>query len=134
MDVGTLVAAAVALAVAVGGYIQFVLQRSIFPCIEFDAGLLSFDPSGPGRPAVGELVRSMKNVGPGVGYVANVIYRVKYRRADEVALGPDAYLVHAWGTFEYHIDVGRLAWVPTVDRDGPGGEAGGKPARAGRRP
>jgi hypothetical protein len=153
MDVGALVAAVVALAVAVGGYVQFVLQRSIFPCIEFDADLVSLSRPAAGRHAVGEVVLSMKNVGPGVGFVANVRYRVRYRRADETGLGPDgvepafthaltqgfalmhdatrnfiqpgvthwyrkplslpedANLVHVWGSFEYHIDVGRVAWV-----------------------
>jgi hypothetical protein len=39
--------------------------------------------------SVGEVVCSIKNVGPGVGFIANVQCRVRYRRADESGAGPD---------------------------------------------
>ena len=82
-DVGALVTAGVALLVAIGGYVQFVLRPSVFPCIEFDVDLVRMSHSATDLP-VGELVLSIKNVGPGAGFVASVQSRIKYRLADEI--------------------------------------------------
>jgi hypothetical protein len=83
MNVGSLITAGVALLVAVGGYIQFVLRRTIFPCVEFDVELTPVSRFAANR-TVGELVLSMKNVGPGTGYVTSVQCRVRYHVADEI--------------------------------------------------
>ncbi len=178
--IGSLVAAFAALAVAVGGYVQFVLRRSIFPCIEFDVDLVTLGHSGSDRELVEEVVLSIDNVGPGVGFVANVQCRVRYSQLGESGLGPDGVepnfahsltpdlgqarspghaqdqqalsesvrilggeafalasgaprnfiqpgvtqryrkplafpqdtrLIHVWGAFEYHIEVGRITWA-----------------------
>jgi hypothetical protein len=89
-DIAGLITASVALAVAAGGYIQFVLPRSIFPCIDFEVDLVAMSQSAPGHLSVGEVVLLVKNVGPGVGSVANVQCRVRYRRVGESGLGPDS--------------------------------------------
>lgn len=86
INLGSLITAGVALAVAIGGYLQFVLRRSVFPCIEFDVDLIPFTHSASDQ-SVGEVVLSMRNVGPGVGFVTSVQCRVKYRRAGEAGSG-----------------------------------------------
>jgi hypothetical protein len=152
-EVGGLVAAFSAFAVAVGGYVQFVLRRSIFPCIEYDVNLSTFGRSAPPHRRVGEMVFSIRNAGPGIGFVTNLRCRVRYRLADDSGIGSDGVepafthaltrgftpmhesqrnfiqpgvtqwyrkplavpqdtrLIHIWGTFEYHIEVGRITWV-----------------------
>lgn len=101
VEIESLIAAAAALAIAFGGYVQFVLRRSIYPCIEFDVELTCLPPepvrqeADPAAPAPGpgervaELVLLLRNVGPGVGFVDNVQGRVGCRRANESGAGPD---------------------------------------------
>jgi hypothetical protein len=78
--VGSLITAGVALIVAVGGYIQFVIRRSIFPCIEFDTCLVAMSRSAP-EQLVTEVTFSIKNMGPGVGFVVDPRCKISYRRA-----------------------------------------------------
>jgi hypothetical protein len=101
VEIESLIAAAAGLAIAFGGYVQFVLRRSIYPCIEFDVELTCLPPAEPVRPdaadptapepgeRVAELVLLLRNVGPGVGFVDNVQGRVGCRRASESGAGPD---------------------------------------------
>lgn len=85
---GPLLAAAAALAAVIGGYLQFVVRRSLLPCIEFDVALTLLQPSSAATK-VAEVTLSIKNVGPGLGFVADVRCRVLYRRAGELELHPN---------------------------------------------
>jgi hypothetical protein len=107
-DIEGIVAAVAALGIAFGGYVQFVLRRSIYPCIEFEVVLTCLPPmasivpqsdetagtaeaagfAGSGEQVV-ELVLLVHNVGPGVGFVDNLQRRVGFRRAGESGLGRD---------------------------------------------
>ena len=77
-SVAGLVTACVALLVAIGGYVQLILRRSVYPCIEFDLDLGPLTRTETGQ--IVQIVLSMKNVGPGVGYIADPEYRVMCRR------------------------------------------------------
>jgi hypothetical protein len=55
---------------------------ALLPCIEFDIAFLTLNRSTSDQ-SVGEIVCQIKNVGPGVGFVTNVHYRVRYRIAGE---------------------------------------------------
>lgn len=87
-NIAPIIAAIVALLALIGGYFQFVLRRSLLPCIEFDVEFFVLSRSAQDE-SVGEVVCSIKNVGPGVGFVADVQCRVRYRRAGESGPGPD---------------------------------------------
>ena len=73
-----IITAIAAVGALIGGYTQFVLVRSILPCIEFDVDFKLLQHLG-GQQSVGDIVCSVKNVGPGVGFVTNVYGRVRYR-------------------------------------------------------
>jgi hypothetical protein len=81
-DVAAIITAAVALVALIGGYIQFVLRRTIHPCIEFDVEFSGLNFPAPDQ-SVGEVTCRIRNEGPGVGYVTNVRCRVRYRLAGE---------------------------------------------------
>ncbi|MBB3082642.1 hypothetical protein [Geodermatophilus sabuli] len=87
-SLGPLLAAAAALAAVIGGYLQFVVRRSLLPCIEFDVALTLLQPSAAAT-RVAEVTLSIKNVGPGVGFVKNVRCRVLYRLVGELDLHPN---------------------------------------------
>jgi hypothetical protein len=77
-SVAGLVTACVALLVAIGGYVQLILRRSVFPCIEFDLDLVPLTRTETGQ--VVQIVLSMKNVGPGVGFITDPKCRIMHRR------------------------------------------------------
>jgi|SRR5215831_12081429 len=87
-NIAPVIVAIVALLALIGGYFQFVLRRSLLPCIEFDVEFFVLSRSAQDE-SVGEVVCCIKNVGPGVGFVANVQCRVRYRRAGESGAGSD---------------------------------------------
>ncbi|WP_405927304.1 hypothetical protein [Streptomyces sp. NBC_00035] len=78
-EVATVITAIVALFAVCGGYVQFVLKRSLLPCVEFDVefALLHRGPS----QAVGEVACVVRNVGPNMAVVENV--RIRYRLAGD---------------------------------------------------
>ncbi|MEV0636347.1 hypothetical protein AB0I77_15510 [Streptomyces sp. NPDC050619] len=80
-EVATVIAAVVALFAVCGGYVQFVLKRSLLPCVEFDVefALLHRGPS----QAVGEVACVVRNVGPNMAVVENVRIRCRYRLAGD---------------------------------------------------
>ena len=77
-NVAGLVTACVALLVAISGYVQLILRRSVFPCIEFDLDLVPLTRTETGQ--VVQIVLSMKNVGPGVGFITDPQCRILHRR------------------------------------------------------
>ena len=77
-NVAGLVTACVALFVAISGYVQFDLRRSVFPCIEFDLDLVPLTRTETDQ--VVQIVLSMKNVGPGVGFITDPKCRLMRRR------------------------------------------------------
>jgi hypothetical protein len=83
-NVAGLVTACVALLVAISGYVQLILRRSVFPCIEFDLDLVPLTRTETGQ--VVQIVLSMKNVGPGVGFITDPKCRVLHRRNGDEAL------------------------------------------------
>jgi hypothetical protein len=87
-NVAPIIVAIVAFLALIGGYFQFVLRGSLLPCIEFDVEFFVLSRSAQGE-SVGEVVCSIKNVGPGVGFIADVQCRVRYRRSGESGAGPD---------------------------------------------
>jgi hypothetical protein len=114
---GSLITAGVALMVAIGGYIQLVIRRSIFPCIEFDACLVGMSRSAPDQ-LVAEVILSIKNVGPGVGFVVDPRCRIAHRRAGSTDLRgvepgfepPLAFPMVATQTVENYIQPGVTQW------------------------
>jgi hypothetical protein len=86
-EIATILTAAAALIAVVSGYVQFVVLRAILPCVEFDVDFVML--SSDGQQTIGEIVCTMKNMGPGSGYVANVQGRVRYRLNSESEPGPD---------------------------------------------
>ncbi|MFF0001791.1 hypothetical protein [Streptomyces avermitilis] len=80
-EVATVITAVVALFAVCGGYVQFVLKRSLLPCVEFDVefALLHRGPS----QAVGEVACTVRNVGPNMAVVENVRIRCRYRLAGD---------------------------------------------------
>jgi hypothetical protein len=99
-DVAAVITAIAAMSAVVAGYIQFVLTRSLRPCIEFDVNFSTLQRSG--NQSVGQIVCSIKNVGPGVGFVKNVRSRVKYRLSSESGLrldGVEPSFMHGDSTF-----------------------------------
>ncbi len=86
--VNSLIAAGTALLIALGGYLQYIMRRSVHPCIEFDIDLFAMS-TAPSQ--VVEIVLRVKNVGPGVGRVSSTQCRVKYRvGTDGTRQGSDA--------------------------------------------
>ncbi|MFE2288988.1 hypothetical protein ACFXDJ_33065 [Streptomyces sp. NPDC059443] len=80
-EVATVITAVVALFAVCGGYVQFVLRRSLLPCVEFDVefALLHRGPS----QTVGEVACIVRNVGPNMAVVENVRIRCRYRLAGD---------------------------------------------------
>jgi hypothetical protein len=87
-DIASVITAAVAVIALISGYVRFVLQRAVMPCVEFDVDFSALR-SGPGRHQ-GEIVLTVKNVGPGSGFVADVQGRVRYAEIGEDDVGRDA--------------------------------------------
>ena len=81
--VAGLVTACVALLVAISGYVQFIVRRSVFPCVEFDLDLVPLTRAETDQ--VVQIVLSMKNVGPGVGFIADPKCKIRYRRNGDAA-------------------------------------------------
>jgi hypothetical protein len=71
----------------VGGYVQFVLRRALYPCVEFEVDFVLLRTDVTRK--TGDIVLTVKNVGPGAGYVTNVQGRVRYTLDGEVEVGPD---------------------------------------------
>jgi hypothetical protein len=86
-EVAAVVTAVAAVTAVIGGYMQFVLRRAVFPCVEFDVDLIVLRVSAVQH--VGDIVLSIKNVGPGAGYVANVHGRVRYSLDGETGVAQD---------------------------------------------
>jgi hypothetical protein len=86
-EITAIITAVAALIALVGGYVQFVVRRAILPCVEFDVDLVMLRSDA--HQKVGDIVCTVKNVGPGSGYVANVQGRVRYSLDDESSVGPD---------------------------------------------
>ena len=80
-DAASVVTAIVAVIALIGGYLKFVLQRAVLPCVEFDVNFCTLR-SGAEKHQ-GEIVLTVKNVGPGSGYVADVQGRVRYAEAGD---------------------------------------------------
>jgi len=80
-EVATVITAVVALFAVCGGYVQFVLKRSLLPCVEFDVefALLHRGPS----QAVGEVACVVRNVGSNMAVMENVRIRCRYRLAGD---------------------------------------------------
>jgi hypothetical protein len=81
------ITAIAAVAALLTGYVQFVIRRTILPCVEFDVDFTLL-PCGAAE-RVGEIVCMVKNVGPGAGYIANVQGRVRYRMPGDSGLAGD---------------------------------------------
>jgi hypothetical protein len=86
-EVASVVTAVAAVTALVGGYVQFVLRRAVFPCIEFDVDfpVLRIDAA----QKIGDIVLTIKNVGPGAGYVGSVQGRVRYSVEGETGVAQD---------------------------------------------
>ena len=81
-DIAAIITASTALVAVVGGYVQFVVRRTLLPCLEFDVEFLTLSCS-PSDQSVGEILCKIRNRGPAVGYVTNVRCRVRYRITGE---------------------------------------------------
>jgi hypothetical protein len=81
-DIAAIITAITALIAVVGGYVQFVVRRTLLPCLEFDVEFLTLSCS-PSDQSVGEILCKIRNRGPAVGYVTNVRCRVRYRITGE---------------------------------------------------
>jgi hypothetical protein len=86
-EVAPVITAAATLILLIGGYVQFVLRRALYPCVEFDVDFVLL--RGDVTRKVGDIVLTVKNVGPGSGYVTKVQGRVRYTLDGEAKLGPD---------------------------------------------
>jgi hypothetical protein len=86
-ELAAVVTAVAAVTAVIGGYVQFVLRRAVFPCVEFDVDftLLRTDA----EQKIGDIVLTIKNVGPGAGYVANVQARVRYSLDGGIGVNQD---------------------------------------------
>ena len=80
-QVATVVAAVVALFAISGGYVQFVLKRSLLPCVEFDVDFTLLQRGQ--SQAVGQVACVVRNVGPNMAVVSNVRIRCRYRLAGD---------------------------------------------------
>jgi hypothetical protein len=86
-ELATLVTAAAAVTALIAGYVQFVLRRAIYPCVEFDVDFILLRIGAAQK--IGDIVLTVKNVGPGAGYVANVQGRVMYSLDGETGMKHD---------------------------------------------
>lgn len=75
--IASLVTATVALVALIGGYVQFVLRRSLLPAIEFDVEFGALD-RGPTQ-LVGEVRLVVRNLGANTLILTNVRCRIRYR-------------------------------------------------------
>jgi hypothetical protein len=87
-DASSVVTAAVAVIALIAGYLKFVLQRAVLPCVDFDVNFSALRSAAERHQC--EIVLTVKNVGPGSGYVANVQGRVRYAEAGENDVARDA--------------------------------------------
>ena len=76
-DISQTVTAVAAVTALAGGYVQFVLKRSLLPCIEFEVRFKTLHRGS--SQSIGEISYMIKNVGPGEGTVTNVRGRAMYR-------------------------------------------------------
>ena len=86
--IAAVVTAAAAIVALAAGYVQFVLRRTIYPCLEFSVEFLMLDRPACGESA-GEVLCRIRNEGPGVGYVTNVRCYVRYKFAGESEVRDD---------------------------------------------
>ena len=86
-EVASVVTAIAAVTALVAGYVQFVLRRAVFPCVEFDLDFILLRADTAQK--IGDIVLIVKNVGPGSGYVANVQGRVRYAVDGETGVAHD---------------------------------------------
>jgi hypothetical protein len=86
-DLASIVTAVVTVTALVAGYVQFVLRRAVFPCVEFDVDFTVLRIDAVQK--VGDIVLTVKNVGPGAGYVANVQGRIRYSLDSETGVNRD---------------------------------------------
>jgi hypothetical protein len=86
-ELASVIAAVATVVVLVGGYVQFVLRRALHPCVEFDVDFVLLRNEVTRK--TGDIVLTVKNVGPGAGYVTNVQGRVRYSLDGEVEVGAD---------------------------------------------
>jgi hypothetical protein len=75
-EVASVVTAVAAVTALIGGYLQFILRRAVLPSVEFDVDFVVLRIDAAQK--IGDIVLTVKNVGPGAGYVANVQGRVRY--------------------------------------------------------
>jgi len=80
-QVATVVTAVVALLAVGGGYVQFVLRRSLLPCVQFDVEFTLLHRGA--SQAVGEVTCVVHNVGSNMAVVSNVRVRCRYRLAGD---------------------------------------------------
>jgi hypothetical protein len=85
--VAAAITAIAAVAALLTGYVQFVIRRTILPCVEFDVDFALLHADAVDR--IGEIVCTVRNVGPGAGYIANVQGRVRYRTLQDTGLACD---------------------------------------------
>ena len=81
-QVAPVITAAAASVALIGGYVKFVLRAAVLPCVEFDVDFVPL-PIDDGRH-VGDVVLSIRNVGPGSGYIADIQGRIRYAEHDEI--------------------------------------------------
>ena len=86
-ELAPVVTAVAAMIVLVGGYVRFVLRRALYPCVEFDVDFVALRIDGTQK--VGDIVLTIKNVGPGAGYVNHVQGRVRYALDGETGVSRD---------------------------------------------
>ena len=86
-DVASIVTAAVAVMALISGYLKFVLQRAVLPCVDFDVEFSALRTGA--RTHECEIMLTVKNVGPGSGYVADVQGRVRYAETSEDGVAAD---------------------------------------------
>jgi hypothetical protein len=85
--VAAAITAIAAVAALLTGYVQYVIRRTILPWVEFDVDFTLLPGGAVDR--IGEIVCTVRNVGPGAGYVANVQGRVRYRLPHDTGLARD---------------------------------------------
>jgi hypothetical protein len=86
-EVAAVVTAVAAVTALAGGYVQFVLRRAVFPCVEFDVDFIVLRIDAVQK--IGDIVLTVRNVGPGAGYIANVQGRVRYSADGETGVAYD---------------------------------------------
>ena len=80
-SIAGLVGALAAVALAIGAYVQFVLRKTIYPCLEVDLDFRAAGRRSATGELVGELVVLITNVGPGVGAVRSPMMKCSYARS-----------------------------------------------------